>query len=80
MRSLLQVSCVHRVAMIDMVREDPRNALTKFFPPAAPGAPARMPPGIKVLSSLFLPAENGKAQSGVAKAMAGAVMRVLGIK
>ena len=74
------VSCVHRVAMIDMVREDPRNALTKFFPPAAPGAPARMPPGIKVLSSLFLPAENGKPQSGVAKAMAGAVMRVLGIK
>jgi len=74
------ISCVHRVAMIDLVREKPREALTRFFPPAAPGAPANLPAGIKVLSSLFLPPENGKPQSAAAKAMAGAVMRVLGIK
>ena len=74
------VSCVHRVAMIDMVREDPRTALRKFFPPPAPGETAKLPVGVKVLSSLFLPPENSGPQSGVTKAMAGAVMRVLGIK
>ncbi|MFY9853349.1 MAG: radical SAM protein [Terracidiphilus sp.] len=74
------VSCVHRVAMIDMVRDDPRNALTKFFPPAAPGTPAKLPLGVGFLAHLFLPPENGKPQSAAAKAMAGAVSRLLGIK
>jgi MoaA/NifB/PqqE/SkfB family radical SAM enzyme len=74
------ISCVHRVAMIDLVREKPREALMKFFPPVTPGLPAKVPLGVKVLSALFLPPENGKPQSGVTRAMAGAVMRVLGIK
>ena len=74
------VSCVHRVAMIDLVREDPRRALATFFPPPAPGESARPPLAVRFLSSLFLPPENGKPQSGAAKAMAGAVMRLLGIK
>ncbi len=74
------VSCVHRVAMIDLVREDPRAALAKFFPPTASGQPGKVPLGVKILSNLFLPAQNGKQQSGVAKVMAGAVKRVLGIK
>jgi MoaA/NifB/PqqE/SkfB family radical SAM enzyme len=74
------VSCVHRVAMIDMVRDDPRKALTKFFPPASADAPAKVPLGVRFLSSLFLPPENGRPQSGVTKAMAGAVMRAFGIK
>lgn len=74
------VSCVHRVAMIDLLREDPRNALSRFFPAPAPGAPAQLPMGVRMLSSLFLPPENGKPQSGAARAMAGAVKRVLGIK
>ena len=74
------VSCVHRVAMIDLVREDPRVALTKFFPPPAHGEPAQLPPGVKFLSSLFLPPENGRVQSRATKAMAGAVKAVLGIR
>ena len=74
------ISCVHRVAMIDLVRERPREALTKFFPPAAPGTPAKLPLGVRLLSSIFLPPENGRPQSVAAKAMAAAVMRVLGIK
>ncbi len=74
------VSCVHRVAMIDMMREDPRAALRKFFPPEAPGASAQLPVGVKFLSSLFLPPENGRAQSRATKAMAGAVKKVLGIR
>jgi MoaA/NifB/PqqE/SkfB family radical SAM enzyme len=74
------VSCVHRVAMIDLVREDPRAALTKFFPPPAHGEPAQLPVGVKFLSSLFLPPENGRVQSRATKAMAGAVKTVLGIR
>jgi MoaA/NifB/PqqE/SkfB family radical SAM enzyme len=74
------VSCVHRVEMIDMVRVDPRAALKKFFPPAAEGEGANLPVGVKILSSMFLPPEDGRPQSGVGKAVAGAVMRVLGIK
>jgi MoaA/NifB/PqqE/SkfB family radical SAM enzyme len=74
------ISCVHRVAMIDLVREKPREALASFFPSAEPGAAARLPIGVKFLSSIFLPAENGKPQSAAAKATASAVMRLLGIK
>jgi hypothetical protein len=74
------ISCVHRVAMIDLVREKTREALASFFPSAEPGGPARLPLGVKLLSSIFLPAENGKPQSAAAKATAGAVMRLLGIK
>jgi MoaA/NifB/PqqE/SkfB family radical SAM enzyme len=74
------ISCVHRVAMIDLVREKPREALTRFFPSATPGAPPKLPLGIKILSSIFLPPENGKPQSPAVKAAAGAVTRLLGIK
>lgn len=73
------VSCVHRVAMIDLVRDNPHEALARFFPPDVPGASAKLPPGIKILSSLFLPPEDGKSQSKAAKVVAGAVKRVLGI-
>ena len=67
-------------AMIDMVRVDPRTALRKFFPPAAQGEAPNLPVGIKILSSLFLPPETDRPQSGVTKAVAGAMMRMLGIK
>jgi MoaA/NifB/PqqE/SkfB family radical SAM enzyme len=74
------VSCVHRVAMIDLVREKPREALTRFFPPAAPGEPSRLPLGIKLLSSIFLPPADGKPQTAATKAIAGVAMKLLGIK
>jgi MoaA/NifB/PqqE/SkfB family radical SAM enzyme len=74
------VSCVHRVAMIDLLRENPREALARFFPPAEPGAAARMPTSVKILSSLFLPSTDGKPQSGATKVIAGAVKRVLGVR
>jgi len=73
------VSCVHRVAMIDLLREKPREALVRFFPPTTPGAAAQMPFGVKVLSSLFLPAAEGKSQNRAARLMAGAVKRALGV-
>jgi MoaA/NifB/PqqE/SkfB family radical SAM enzyme len=73
------VSCVHRVEMIDLMRNNPRTALAKFFPPSPSGEPARLPPGVKLLTSIFLP-ESGKPQSMAGKAMAGAITRLLGIK
>jgi len=73
------VSCVHRVAMIDLLREKPREALVRFFPPQAAGAAAQMPFGVKALSFLFLPPANGRPQSGAARLMASAVKRALGV-
>ena len=74
------ISCVHRVAMIDLIREKPREALARFFPPTAPGEAAKLPLGINLLSSIFLPPENGKPQNPIAKATAGVAMRLFGIK
>ena len=78
------VSCVHRVAMIDLLREKPREALARFFPPLIqgtemPAAAAQMPFGVKVLSALFLPPAEGRPQSGAARLMAGAVKKALGV-
>lgn len=73
------VSCVHRVAMIDLLRENPREALARFFPSPTPETSARMPISVKVLSSLFLQPQDGKPQSKATKVMAAVVKRVLGI-
>jgi MoaA/NifB/PqqE/SkfB family radical SAM enzyme len=73
------VSCVHRVAMIDLLRNSPREALARFFPPAAPGESVQLPAGVKFLTALFLPPAEGQHQSGMTKVMAGAVTRLLGI-
>jgi MoaA/NifB/PqqE/SkfB family radical SAM enzyme len=74
------VSCVHRVAMLDLMRNQPREALTRFFPPATPGGPPDLPAGIQVLTAIFLPPAEGKAQSPAQKLVAGAAMRIFGVK
>jgi MoaA/NifB/PqqE/SkfB family radical SAM enzyme len=74
------VSCVHRVAMIDLIRDNPREALSRFFPPAKPGAPMELPFGIRVLTSIFLPPENGRPAGTAQKMIAGAAMKVFRIK
>ena len=74
------ISCVHRVAMIDLVKEKPREALMQFFPPESPGEPAKLPLGVSILSQMFLPPEDGKPQNAVVKAVAVGVSRLLGIK
>jgi MoaA/NifB/PqqE/SkfB family radical SAM enzyme len=57
------VSCVHRVAMLDLLRNQPREALFRFFPPERPGGPLPLPAGIRVLASLFLPPPDEPANS-----------------
>jgi hypothetical protein len=74
------VSCVHRVAMLDLMRNQPREALTRFFPPTTPGGPANLPAGVQVLTTIFLPPANGQPQSPAQKIVAGAAMRLFGVK
>jgi MoaA/NifB/PqqE/SkfB family radical SAM enzyme len=74
------VSCVHRVAMLDLVRNQPREALTRLFPPVTPGGPAQLPAGIQVLTTIFLPPADGQAQSPAQKMVAGAAMKLFRVK
>jgi MoaA/NifB/PqqE/SkfB family radical SAM enzyme len=74
------VSCVHRVAMLDLMRNQPREALTRFFPPATPGGPPQLPAGVQVLTAVFLPPPDGKPQSPAQKLVAGAAMKIFGVK
>lgn len=74
------VSCVHRVAMIDLVRDHPREALGRFFPPPEPGTPAKLPLGVKVLSSIFLPPPHGRPPGLSRKILAAGAMKLFGIK
>ena len=74
------VSCVHRVAMLDLMRNQPREALTRFFPPATAGGPPQLPTGIQILTNVFLPAAEGKPQTAAQKIVAGAAMKIFGVK
>jgi MoaA/NifB/PqqE/SkfB family radical SAM enzyme len=50
------VSCVHQVSMIDQFREQPLEALSRFFPPKwDQGMPYDLPITIRVLTWMFLP-------------------------
>jgi MoaA/NifB/PqqE/SkfB family radical SAM enzyme len=48
------IFCVHRIALVDQIRTDPRRALTQLFP-ADTGA--RPPLPIRILTSAFAPAK-----------------------
>jgi MoaA/NifB/PqqE/SkfB family radical SAM enzyme len=74
------VSCVHRVAMLDLIRNQPREALFRFFPPETPGGPLTLPPGVRVLTSIFLPPPSGKPPSAARRFLARSVLRIFGVK
>ena len=61
------VTCVHRVSVIDEFRENPREAVDRFFP-------GRHPAPVRVLEWLFMPG-RGKGQRVLTKA----ALRCLGI-
>jgi MoaA/NifB/PqqE/SkfB family radical SAM enzyme len=71
------VSCVHRVAMLDLIRNEPRDALFRLFPPERPGGPLSLPLGVRVLTSIFLPSPNGEPPGAARRFLAGAVRTVL---
>jgi MoaA/NifB/PqqE/SkfB family radical SAM enzyme len=58
------ISCVHQVATLDALREDPREALSRFFPSReGQNAPADLPRPIRLLTWFFLPTPNGKRRA-----------------
>ena len=74
------VSCVHRVAMLDLIRNEPREALLRLFPPKRPGGPLSLPLGIRVLTSIFLPTPIGKRPAAARRFLSGAVLWIFGVK
>jgi hypothetical protein len=70
------IFCIQRVALLDRLRENPRQALGQLFPPTdADGREARPPAPIRVLSALFLPSKA--APHG--RFFKRAALRILGI-
>ncbi len=70
------VSCVHRVALLDSLRENPRRALEQLFPVRDEGNPAkRFPVPVRILSALFLPSRPGGGRHFFRKT----ALRILGI-
>jgi MoaA/NifB/PqqE/SkfB family radical SAM enzyme len=55
------IFCIQRVAFLDRLRENPRQALAQLFPPRdASGGGAELPVPVRVLSTLFLPASAAR--------------------
>jgi MoaA/NifB/PqqE/SkfB family radical SAM enzyme len=71
------VSCVHQVAALDALRENPREALSRFFPSReGQSAPADLPRPIRLLTWLFLPATPTSRR----RAFQNAALRLLRVK
>ncbi len=74
------VSCVHQVSMVDHLREQPREAIARFFPPK-PGESENnnLPKSIEILTWLFLPAKTD-ASIGKRRVIRNAALMLLGVK
>jgi MoaA/NifB/PqqE/SkfB family radical SAM enzyme len=71
------VSCVHQVAAVDALRENPQEALARFFPSQeGQGAPANLPRPIRLLTWFFLPTKPNSKR----RAFQNAALRLLRVK
>jgi MoaA/NifB/PqqE/SkfB family radical SAM enzyme len=70
------VSCVHRVAAIDRIRQDPVVALQQFFPEGRGSKKGGMPRAVRALTWLFLP-PPGDRRPRVAGRL---LLRMLGVR
>lgn len=52
------ISCVQRGSMIDEVRENPIEAIARFFPAQSPKSPSETPLIVRILTWLFLPTKR----------------------
>ena len=52
------ISCVQRGSMIDELRENPIEAIARFFPSRGPESPSEMPLVVRILTWLFLPTKK----------------------
>ncbi|MGH9766407.1 MAG: radical SAM protein [Blastocatellia bacterium] len=69
------ISCVHQVATVDALRENPREALARFFPPQE-GQNTDLPRPVKILTWFFLPAKPHSKR----RVFQNAALRILGVK
>jgi len=70
------IFCIQRVALLDRLRENPRQALRQLFPPTdADGREVRPPAPIRALSALFLPSKASPHDRSFKRA----ALRILGI-
>ena len=70
------ISCVHRVSLLDSLRENPQQALEQLFPPRdEAGRPTPPPAPVRILTAIFLPSRSAPGRQFFRKA----AMRILGI-
>jgi len=75
------ISCVHQISLIDSFREKPLEVLGRLFPSDKDeSASAAMPLGVKVLTALLLPRDNGRKPSFLTKVFRSAALRLLGVR
>ncbi len=72
------VFCVHRIAWVDQLRENPNQALVQLFPPDENTGASTIPAPVRVLQSLFS-GSAGKTPSPTTVAFRKAAMRLLKI-
>ena len=68
------ISCVQRGSMVDELREDPIQAISRFFPSTGAGR-SEMPLAVRILTWLFLPTKKSKRRY-----LRRAALRVLRVK
>jgi len=69
------ISCVQRGSMIDELRENPIEAITRFFPAHDSNSRSEMPLVVRILTWLFLPTKKSKRRF-----VRRAALRVLRVK
>jgi MoaA/NifB/PqqE/SkfB family radical SAM enzyme len=72
------VFCVHRIAWVDQLRENPSQALVQLFPPDESTGQSTIPAPVRVLQSLFS-GSSGKKPGAATVAFRKAAMRLLKI-
>jgi MoaA/NifB/PqqE/SkfB family radical SAM enzyme len=71
------ISCVHQVAALDALRDNPREALSRFFPSReGQSAAANLPRPIRILTWFFLPATPNSKR----RAFQNAALKLLRVK
>jgi MoaA/NifB/PqqE/SkfB family radical SAM enzyme len=62
------VSCVHQVSMIDQFRDQPKEALARFFPSKEVGAPMQAPAVVRAFAWMFLPPDGNTIRRTLTRA------------
>lgn len=74
------ISCVHQVSMIDAFRDDPTNALARFFPACSEHGDSDKPPAaIRILAWMFLPPEGNGVRRKLTRTFTYVALRFLNV-